>query len=483
MKIKHFVTTAILFISCALLFACAKAERSNENDPKSDDFQISTSIRPVSGSVIVGHEPIRITFEDTMDTASSPVFTGTMSTAADNATLAWTTTSNTNDTLTINPNVGNIYPSGTGATLTVTCNNISGAPITVSLSYTVEYAVYVRKTDSSNSDPGTRVKPRTAIQAGIIQADAFYSTARVNVAGGTYSSNYRSTTYPVIDMVENISVYGGYSDNFSERNVTTYETIIEDTSTSLGSTASPNRVVNCSNTIDGSAANTVIDGFTIKLGGGECNAGIFCQGNITISHNIISGKTSTTLVVTDVHGISILSTSSLTVSPIISYNTIDPGYGNSTTSKTYGIYSSGYDATHLATAQIDYNIITGGNGRYTYGIQDINYSNSSILNNTKIDCGVGSVLAYCINIDTNCHPAIESNTFSNDSGLTTTRYGICEQSSSSNPSRVRNNHFDFSTSNLEVYYYDEGIDPPVKDFTTAVSTEEGSQTLTYWSNY
>ena len=289
-------------------------------------------------------------------------------------------------------------------------------------------AVYV-STSGNDSNPGSMEAPLQTIQAGITKAQQLYGTtsSQVRVAGGTYSG-----AGPIVTMQNGISIYGGYSTNFSTRNTVTNETFIMDTTASGGS---PNRAISCAS---GFTITTYIDGFTITCGKGTENAGIYCNGteaNLIIQNNNISGRTSSGDAGATAYGIYLNS-----ASVIIQNNTIQPGWNSSAAS--YGIYCSG------STCTIKNNNIYGGyGGLETYGIWCEASSTPSIINNSNIGGGEGAS-RYGIFL-LNCTPYIENNTFSSTVSAV---YFVYESTTnhSSEPLTFTGNHY--NTTNGTLYY-------------------------------
>ena len=82
--------------------------------------------------------------------------------------------------------------------------------------------IYV-STTGNDTNPGTKTSPKLTIQNAITNS---ISSTEVHVAQGTYTLN---TSTGQITMKEGVSIMGGYSSDFSVRNITTYPTIINDT--------------------------------------------------------------------------------------------------------------------------------------------------------------------------------------------------------------------------------------------------------------
>ena len=132
--------------------------------------------------------------------------------------------------------------------------------------------IYVSIDTGSDNNPGTKTEPMKTIDAAIDYLKNNSVKGRVNVAKGTYEYNYSAGDF--IQIVEGISLYGGYSLDFSTREVTANETIIVDLSSIGGAgEVDPNRAVEAAS---GITKVTIIDGFTIQGGGGTYSAAVYC---------------------------------------------------------------------------------------------------------------------------------------------------------------------------------------------------------------
>ena len=96
--------------------------------------------------------------------------------------------------------------------------------------------VYVSTTGDDNNS-GTKENPLKSIQMAIDLGNSLYKTTDVRVAGGTYYVNYNQGTHIV--MREGVSLWGGYSSDFSSRDPLSYVTTIEDQSSSSGTAQIP----------------------------------------------------------------------------------------------------------------------------------------------------------------------------------------------------------------------------------------------------
>jgi hypothetical protein len=478
---------SLVTIGVMILAAGCSAERDNANDPKSPSYKISGSVSPANSSTIAGHEPIVINFTDAMDKASVEAgISGDIVLAR--CTRTWTA----NDTLVIsllNDTTKYFWSAKGSQTLIINGKTMNGDVMsTITATYTIDGIVYVRTLADGGNDLnyGTANKPVEKINRAIELAKDIYSgtTSKILVAQGLYQSEFSISSTPVINMVEGISVYGGYSStNWGLRSITnrgsssTYETTVEDTSSAGGSTT-PNCAVNIPSGITNA---TVLDGFTIKLGYGTNNAGIYCTGSATITNNKIQGRISSSSAGTGQYGIYCVGTS--TITPQISNNTINPGWNNNTaTGKSYGIYNY-----TNASSTISNNTINDGYGYTTYGIYNLSAIAPTISNNT-IYAGQGSNVAsnsYCLFIQ-NTHPIISYNTFNaiSSNGVT---FGIYESLSSADPTSFSNNSFGYS---FGTWYYNNTPARSVTYLTYNVTGNEitvgypsaSTSLMTVWDN-
>ncbi|MDY6934299.1 MAG: Ig-like domain-containing protein [Spirochaetota bacterium] len=497
------------------------------------------SVSPTSDLIILTSQTIVITFSESMDTGTL-VLGGSMESEGDGG--SWSNDTFDNDTLTISP--GSEWTVGEGRTLTIVCRDLVGNQLsTLSLSYQVldvEGIIYVSDANGDDGYPGSIAQPKKTIQAGIDEADALYSIAAVMVAKGTYSKDYYNDGAPVVTLIEGVSIYGGYSNDFTERDTDLHKTILEDTSAAGGISNIPNRAVYG----DGSISNaTVVDGFTINGGGGNHSSAVFNNNGAspTITNNRINGGViNNTSAIINNNGASPIITNNIidggsgnysfgirnfnSSSPVIYYNALITGgigntsHGINNTSSSpeilnntieggdgvggysYGIYNQSSSSPTIRNNMIDggngsvlafgirnlsssptiqNNTIYGGNSTNSFGIENSSLSSPDIQNNT-IDGGDGGT-SIGINIESlaSDHPSprIENNIIFTSGG--SNRRGINEQDADADPATLRNNDiFDCPTA----LYYDEHT-TAVNDLdSTIVSTDEGSGTLGSWSN-
>lgn len=242
--------------------------------------------------------------------------------------------------------------------------------------------IYVATT-GNDSNAGTTAAPMVTISGAINYLNSLTIThanpKKVHVAAGTY--NVTSGTSH-ITLAEGISVYGGYNALFASP--TSGSSIINDLSTTGGTTTNPNRAVQVPGTVTNA---TVFDGFQVNGGGGNYSSAMLVQG-----------------------------------SPLITANEINGGSGGT---RSYGLYISG------GSPGVFNNTIVGGvaAAAWTMGMVVINGS-PPIFNNT-INAGTGGGSATGVYLQSNGNPSIQNNIiFATNSGTST---GVSEQSGATNP--------------------------------------------------
>jgi sugar lactone lactonase YvrE len=204
--------------------------------------------------------------------------------------------------------------------------------------------LYVSQTTGNDSNPGTQAEPLQNIHTAINQMETNGLYGEIIVAGGNYS--YSSETSSRIVVKNGISLYGGYNPVDWTRDIATFQTIIQDTSTTGGTLTVPNAPIY----IDSGVSNiTTIDGFYINGSStdGTHSAGILIDnGAATISNNVIIGGTG---------------------------------------QRSYSIYVNGTDES----LKIMNNHLNGGSGTSAYGV-DLNNTNLHLYNNTIVGCSLGT---------------------------------------------------------------------------------------------
>jgi len=424
-----------------------------------------------NGSIIAHTDSIIIYFSESMNT-SSLVISGYFGT---NGTPVWSTTTYTNDTLTINPTT--TWPTAGGnQTLTVDCNDLAGNGVAqISATYDVRGIIYV-KTTGLDANPGTGASPKLTIANAITTANGLgaYTLKEVHVAAGSYNV----TAY--ISMLSGISVYGGYNASDwrdrayktdAERANATYLTNVTYTGTTAGAAGNPTRAfdfaANCT-------ATTILEGFTIngRAGGTASSAvssNVATLGSPIIRYNTLNGGSAPTS-----YGVCLSNATSGTA--WVMSNKIIGGTG---ATNRYGIYTG----TTTTNPYIINNTITPNTGAGTgsYGIWNVG-TQTKILNNT-ISNG-GATTATCIHLPngtTGANLHIINNILIAQAG--TTKYGINEAGNNADPGRFENNHF-YAYATFTAYYRDNN-GTNINNLTTTVNNTPSNPTtatLGAWNN-
>jgi hypothetical protein len=214
-------------------------------------------------------------------------------------------------------------------------------------------------------------------------------------------------------LKDGISVFGGYSADFSERDSAAHVTKITDTSTATApSHLNPNRAVETHGFID---TPTVLDGFTIRGSDqGNHSAAILVNGGggPIIQHNIIQGG-GTDLLKPSLFSMGVVNYDG---GPTIQDNTIDGGKGNRASIAIVNGGASFY--------LIRNNAIDGGSGTlFAFGIwSTLDDSPGAVVRNNTIHGGHFTGSSYGVQIESSS-PTIQNNTINGGSG-TTVSYGI-----------------------------------------------------------
>jgi hypothetical protein len=209
--------------------------------------------------------------------------------------------------------------------------------------------IYVRG-NGNDSNPGTLSQPLATIQAAVSCGVAGQA---IFVAEGTYEAGDSGK----IRLLEGLSIFGGFSSDFSVQDPNVYTTTI--TSSQDGDTADSNTTSTVEVTA-GTTAATVLDGFTIN-GTGVGNWAVVTTvlvsgGAATISRNVLNGGSAGTVNVIEVEAGGY---------PTIEDNVITGG--DATASDSTGILSDGGTNN---SAIITRNTIRGGSSPgSTFGIQ------------------------------------------------------------------------------------------------------------------
>lgn len=143
--------------------------------------------------------------------------------------------------------------------------------------------LYVRS-DGADGNPGTIDAPMRTIQWAIATAEGSGIVDTIRVAEGDYGYDFANVEHLV--MVEGVSLFGGYRDDWADRDPTQFPTNLvdeadDDVATSLDS---PHRAIEIPASV---TAATVLDGFHIGASHGEYRTAIWAAGAATIRDNVI----------------------------------------------------------------------------------------------------------------------------------------------------------------------------------------------------
>jgi len=400
-----------------LLAACGSGGGGGGSTDTTAPFVKETS--PDSGAVMTTRDAVTISFNEAIDT-SSLVLGGDMASKSDGGSFSRSARSApasgiraeaASDTLTINPLIA--WDPGTDRSLTVDAKDIAGNSLpTLSLNFTIVKGIIYVSTPGHGGDDaneGTKARPKATIPAGIEEAtNRNYVPGAVLVSVGTYPVNSDPSVLTQVVLVEAVSLYGGYSADFSGRNPSADLTDVHDRSTATATSGNPNRAIDA----EGITQATVVDGFMIQGAKGDYSTGILLRNGAspTIQNNTIDGGS----------GFPSYGVLSYSSSPRIENNTINGGSGN----RSFGIYDD------TSSPSIQNNTINGGSGATSYGIFSTS-SSADIVNNTIVAGGGNYSVGIYIELSS---PNIVNNTISGGNG--TVSYGIFNYASSS---RIANN--------------------------------------------
>lgn len=435
----------------------------------------SATITPSLGFVILANTKIRVVFNRSMNPDSLSATLGIP------LGQTWSDTYAVNDTVVLSGTI----PLGTN-TFLLDGADANGFPLpTIIGSYTVLASntnLYYVSPSGNNGNSGTspgsaKLTIPSAITGAIAPAAILVSEGHFPVDSGLGTQ---------VNLTNNISLYGGISSDFLNRNSNVYITKIVDTTTSV---VPDTLTINAGATI---TATTVIDGFTIQgssnpnvtgtsmaiycfsgsptITNNRVEAGTIANGNSAgillesssaiISNNTIHGGVST---VQSTFGISV----GLSSSPIITGNVI---FGGIALDSAHGIYNT----PHANTPTILSNTIDGGTGNISYAFNTSHPSNSVVTSNI-LNGGTGNV-SYAIYQGAGASDVgiYQFNTLFTSGGAI--RYCLYENGGSNPISFNGNRLFGCQTA----LYFDEGLNP-INSITTINGGTIGGPT--YSGNY
>lgn len=354
-------------------------------------------------ALIPANTVVTITFSESMDTTAGTWSLGG-GLASESDSGIWSMSSVQNDTLTISP--ASEWFAKPNRSLTIDARDLAGnAVATINLSYDVYHGTLYYVDTSRLDDTGNGLSPQTAkkyIHTAVANAIA---PATVLVNAGNYRLSHALGTHVVLR--EKVSLYGGYSADFTQRDPATNITTIEDRSTTqTGSSILPHAVLYGKYGLIPITRATVIDGFTIQgstQAGADYTAAITLYGiSPTVQNNTINGGSGSggSLGILNYNG----------ASPVVQNNTINGG-------------NAGSDSTAIVnylacSPDIQNNILYGGNSINTTAIR--NTSSSPMVQNNTINGGKSSNVSVAIVNFQASSPVIQNNILNGGSGINAT---------------------------------------------------------------
>ena len=328
---------------------------------------------------------ISLHFDESIDTTSFTL-AGSLATESDGG--VWSQTDVIDDTLTITPTTS--WSVDTGRSLVVNVKDLAGnAMAELTLGHDVYTGTLYYVSSAAVDDTGDGLTPATAKLTIMAAITAATPPATVAVNAGDYPVS--NTAASRVELVEGVSLYGGYSADFSAR--TLGSSVITDQSAIPGTAGNPNFAMLGG---AGITAATLVDGFTLQgtsQSGAEFTSAIWMRSGAapTVQNNTINGGTSTGSGRT--YGMY-----NSDSSPLVKGNTITGGKG--------GYWSSGI-TNDLSSPLVQGNTITGGSGTgVSSGIHNI--SSSPLVQGNTITGG-SAVESYGM-FNSYSHPNVLGNT-------------------------------------------------------------------------
>jgi len=451
------------------------------------------TITASSNRLLNENSPIVLTFNESIDTASFSV-TGSLFDESDGG--VWSQSNEIDDTLTLSPTSS--WSVNTLRTLTINVSDLTGnVAAEINQTYDVYKGtlLYVSSTAADDSGDGLSI---TNAKASILNAiNSAIAPATVVVTAGAYAVS--DTPESRIELVADVSLYGGYSADFTTRepkssvvtSATTY--VIHGTGSSVSDTtlidgftlqgpenaatptihllteASPtvqNNTIRGNFGIHNQFASPVIVGNSFEI---NSSANTICTGIFNdnaspiIQSNIIEIDGTNQLCISGNYGVW-----NSASSPIISNNTIDAGFF---IGEGIGIYNT------ASFPVINDNIIIGGTtivGNFQSSAGIYNEASGAVISNNIIDSGNGGLIesagirnvgssSVILNNIINSTGATTSAIFVDFSGfgstriigntLTSSSYCIRETANSSDVLSLKFNNF----KSCGTLYLDEGV--------------------------
>ncbi len=250
------------------------------------------------------------------------------------------------------------WKSGKDRPLAVAVEDHAGNPSAVTVFHYDIATVYVSVDDPAAGDanPGTRALPFARIQPAIAYAAGTFTDATVHIAEGTYAID-ASDLADIIAMTDGVSLYGGYSSDWSGRDREAHASVVENSGGDFTVLANSLSTV------------PVLDGFVLRTTGSVGSLVSVIDCGMVASNNRLDASAANAATN---YALSVTGSSSATIED----NEIIMGTGT----VVFGIYLSG-----SSTASIRRNIIHGGNGSSgTVGIRLSETSTAQVCNNAVI---------------------------------------------------------------------------------------------------
>ena len=173
-----------------------------------DTSLVSAAVSPANGSSLATNQAIVVTFSKAMNTGTL-VTGGTLT--AESGTPAWSTTTRTNDTLTINP--ATTWSVGGARTLIIDASDTLGNSLTT-LNLTYDGGIIFVTTTGNDSDSGQKSAPLKTITAALAKT----GFPEVHVQGGTFNET--------VTMADGKTLKGSYDTGWAAANVASTPTRI-----------------------------------------------------------------------------------------------------------------------------------------------------------------------------------------------------------------------------------------------------------------
>lgn len=337
---------------------------------------------------------IVISFSKSMDTSSLKLG-GELAGESNGGT--WSTVTNSNDTLTINPT--GTWFSAPGRHLTVDAKDLVSQPVaTVTLTYDIYRGILYYVDTNRPDDTGTGLSPATAKKFIHSAVAAAGSPATILVRAGDYRLSSALGTQ--VKLKAGVSLWGGYASTFTARDPVSNVTNIIDRSTTGGTATLPQRAIEGDSSGVAIGADTVVDGFTIQ---GSTQGAIYTAGILLINGASPTIRNNDILSENDSKSYGMFNDNS---SPVVENNNI------------YG-YGAGINNRNGSSPTVQDNNIRGA----SYGMYNFNASSAvskPVVQNNDISASAG-IGMYNYNFS----PVVQNNTVFGGSE------GIDNQSSSS----------------------------------------------------